>query len=209
MYVTGQEVRPRRRVVAPRPASAREFGSCSFPLMACGYRLRTMSRSAPSFLRIYLRDHHAAACAGVAVAHRAAARLPEGTLTGAMTDVASEIEADLRSLEALMASMDVEPSRSKDVVARLAERVGRLKLNGRVLRRSPLSDVVELETLVIGITGKEALWESLGAVAVIPEDELRALVERAREQRGIVEDCRRVAVRRAFATSDLEALSTR
>jgi hypothetical protein len=126
-----------------------------------------------------------------------------------MTEVASEIEADLRSLEALMASMDVEPSRAKDVVARLAERVGRLKLNGRVLRRSPLSDVVELETLVVGITGKEALWESLRAVAVIPEDELRTLVERAGEQRGIVEDCRRAAARHAFATSDLEALTTR
>ena len=117
--------------------------------------------------------------------------------------MASEIEADLRSLEALMGSMDVEPSRAKDVLARLAERVGRLKLNGRVLRRSPLSDVVELETLVVGITGKEALWESLRAVAVIPEDELRTLVERAREQRAMVEDCRRAAARRAFGPPTL------
>ena len=103
-----------------------------------------------------------------------------------------------------MASVGVEPSQAKDVLARLAERVGRLKLNGRILRRSPLSDVVELETLVVGITGKEALWESLRAVASIPEDELRTLIERAREQRDIVEDCRGAAARRAFASSNTE-----
>jgi hypothetical protein len=163
-----------------------------------------MSRAARSLLEIYLRDHHAAGCAGVAIAHRAAARLPKGSLSGALTEVAREIEADLRSLEALMASIGVEPSQAKDVLARLAERVGRLKLNGHILRRSPLSDVVELETLVIGITGKESLWESLRAVASIPEDELRTLIERAREQRDIVEDCRRAAARRAFASSNTE-----
>ena len=35
----------------------------------------------------------------------------------------------------------------------------------------------------------------------IPEDELRTLIERAREQREIVEDCRRAAARRAFAST--------
>ena len=176
-----------------------ELGSCSFPLEAIGYRVRIVNRSARSLLEVYLRDHHAAGCAGVAIARRAAAR---PALTGAMTEVASEIEADLRSLEALMVRIGVNPSQAKDALARFAERVGRLKLNGRVLRHSSLSDVVELETLVVGITGKEALWESLRAVAAIPEEELQPLIERAREQRETVEDCRRTAARRAFASSN-------
>ena len=104
-----------------------------------------MSRSAPSLLAIYMRDHHAAGCAGVAIAHRVAARLRQGSRSGALTEVAREIEADLRSLEALMASIGVESSQAKDVLARLAERVGRLKLNGHILRHSPLSAVVELD----------------------------------------------------------------
>lgn len=160
-----------------------------------------MRRSASSFLTIYLRDHHAAGCAGVGVAHRAAARPSHGSLTEALAGVASEIEADLRSLEALMARIGVEPSRTKDVLARLAERLSRLKLNGRVLRHSPLSDVEELETLVVGITGKEALWLSLRTVASIPEEELERLIERAQKQKEIVESCRRSAARRAFASS--------
>jgi hypothetical protein len=87
----------------------------------------------------------------------------------------------------------------KDTLARFAERAGRLKLNGRVVRHSPLSDVVELETLVVGIRGKEALWESLRGVDAIPQDELQTLIERAEDQRQIVERCRRAAARRAFA----------
>jgi hypothetical protein len=49
------------------------------------------------------------------------------------------------------------------------------------------ASVARAAALVVGITRKEALRESLRAVAVIPEDELRALVKRAREQRGVVE----------------------
>ena len=53
------------------------------------------------------------------------------------------------------------PSRMKVGMVRMAELVGRLKLNGRLFERSPLSSVVELETLVVGVRGKEALWTAL------------------------------------------------
>jgi hypothetical protein len=160
-----------------------------------------MAEAAHDLLGIYLRDHHAAACAGVALAHRAAARERPSSDASQLRDVAREIEADLQSLERLMAAVGVEPSRVKDTLAGLAERAGRLKLNGHVLGHSPLSDVVELETLVVGITGKEALWESLGAAPTVPQDELPRLIERAQEQRQIVERCRRAAARAAFAAT--------
>ena len=167
-----------------------------------------MVPSARALLEIYLRDHHAAACAGVAIAHRLAAReLPSSDATP-MREVAREIESDLRSLEGLMASADIKPSQVKDTLARLAEKAGRLKLNGRVARRSPLSDVIELETLVVGITGKEALWESLRAAETIPQDNLQSLIERAQQQREIVERCRRAATYRAFAAASTTNDST-
>jgi hypothetical protein len=43
--------------------------------------------------------------------------------------------------------------------------VGRLKLNGTVLRRSPLSDLIELEAMRLGIEGKGCLWRSLRMLA--------------------------------------------
>ena len=69
------------------------------------------------------------------------------------------------------------------------------------MRPSPLSDVVKLETVVVGITGNEALWESLRGVAAIPQDQLQTLIERAKEQLQIVEGRRRAAARRAFAAT--------
>ena len=47
----------------------------------------------------------------------------------------------------------------------MAEKLGRLKPNGQILGYSPLSRLVELETLALGITGKRSLWEALLGVA--------------------------------------------
>ncbi len=86
----------------------------------------------------------------------------------------------------------------KDAITRGGELLGRLKLNGRLRERSPLSDVVELETLVVGITGKQALWVSLRSAAVLPAEELDQLIERAERQKRIVESAREAAARHAF-----------
>jgi hypothetical protein len=148
-----------------------------------------------SFLAIYLRDHHAAGVAGTRLARRVTqAETTKSDLRG----VALEIEQDLTALEGIMRSLGVERDRTKDALARIGERLGRLKPNGRLRERSPLSDVLELETLLVGITGKQALWLSLGASSSVPTDDLERLAERAESQRRVVEEARLRAVRRAF-----------
>jgi uncharacterized membrane protein (Fun14 family) len=112
--------------------------------------------------------------------------------------VASEIRQDLIVLEGIMRRLGVEPDRVKDTFSRMAGRVGRLKLNGRLLRRSPLSDLLELEALVVGITGKQALWVSLRDVPSVNLEELDQLVERAEEQKRVVESARVTAAKRSF-----------
>ncbi len=57
----------------------------------------------------------------------------------------------------------------------VAEHLGRLKLNGRVFGRARLSDVIELETLFVGITGKLSLWETLSLIGPRPDILSRAL----------------------------------
>ena len=150
-----------------------------------------------SFLAIYLRDHHAAAVAGTRLARRIAH--PRGT-TSDLSAVAFEIHEDLVALEAIMRSLGVERDRMKDAIARVGERLGRLKPNGRLRERSPLSDVLELETLLVGITGKRALWLSLRASSAAPRDDLDRLVERAESQMKTVEEARLHAVERAFGS---------
>ena len=150
-----------------------------------------------SLLAIYLRDHHAAGVAGTRLARRIARA---HTATSDLRQVALEIEQDLVELEAIMRRLGVQPDPAKDALARIGERFGRLKPNGRLRERSPLSDLLELETLLVGITGKRALWLSLRAGSSTPSEDLDRLVDRADSQRTIVEDARLHAVRRAFSS---------
>ena len=67
---------------------------------------------------------------------------------------------------------------------------------------SPLSRVVELETLALGILGKPALWDGLTDVpsrAGVAGLDFASLAERARSQHAAVEGCRLQAVELAFA----------
>ncbi len=49
----------------------------------------------------------------------------------------------------------------KPVAAWAVEKLGRLKLNGQLTGYSPLSRMVEMEVLLIGITGKTGMWRAL------------------------------------------------
>jgi hypothetical protein len=85
----------------------------------------------------------------------------------------------------------------------LRRRVGRLKRNGQLRGYSPLSRVLELEALSVGIAGKLALWKTLERVPD-PGRRLRAfdlnhLIERALRQREEVEELRLEVVHQAFA----------
>ena len=145
------------------------------------------------WLSIYLRDHHAASAGGVALARR---------VLGASHPLAEQIAGDRNTLEELMRQLDVPPSAMKVRFVRIAERVGRLKLNGRLFRHSPLSRIVELEALVVGIRGKEALWTALRAARVrLKGVDLDALVESARTQAKVVDEQRLIAVADVFDTS--------
>ena len=99
-----------------------------------------------------------------------------------------------------MRQLHVEPSGLKDTVARVAELFGRLKLNGKLFKASPLSKVVELETLLVGVRGTEALWTALQRAEVSLESlDLNGLVESARAQADKLEELRLGAAEQAFA----------
>ena len=114
--------------------------------------------------------------------------------------LAKQIARDRDALEGVMRQLAVTPSALKVGTVGVAELVGRLKLNGKIFERSPLSSVVELETLVVGVRGKEALWTALQRAGISLEDvDLDVLVESARAQGAELEALRLSAVAKAFA----------
>ena len=146
-------------------------------------------------LRTYLQDHHAGSMVGVELSRRAAGANEESDYGAEMSLIAEHIAEDRDTLERVMERLGVKPNRLKDAGGWTAEKLGRLKPNNSLLSYSPLSRVVELEGLVVGVTGKLALWESMHDVLGESLDgiDFVALAERASEQRSRLERLRRTA----------------
>jgi hypothetical protein len=159
--------------------------------------------SAPAhspLLAIYLNDHLAGSMVGIGLARRARAS-NEGTDLGrTLAEVGAEIEADQATLRRLMERLGVAESRVKPAGAWLAEKLGRLKLNGQLRGYSPLSRMVELEGLCTGVTGKMLLWKALERTfgSALSDFDFAALAERADSQRRRLEGHRLDAAGQAF-----------
>jgi hypothetical protein len=152
-------------------------------------------------LAIYLQDHYAGASAGLALARRAQRENANSSYGDELAGVVAAIESDREQLARIMKSLGVKSDPVKVILARVAERVGRLKPNGRLISYSPLSRLIELEALVIGITGKLALWRTLRDAAGGAQPlraNLDSLIASAEAQRDVVERLRLRAARDAF-----------
>jgi carbon monoxide dehydrogenase subunit G len=135
-------------------------------------------------LGIYLNDHLAGAMAGTELVRRISRTHPE------LRPLADDVEADRRELLEVMRNVGVVPRPYKAAIGWLTEKAGRFKPNGRLLGRSPLTDVLELETLQIGIHGKAAMWQALKSVPDIDVYRLERLIQRAERQVNVVEQHR-------------------
>jgi hypothetical protein len=166
-------------------------------------RAASIRRSAQDPLGIYLNDHLAGATGGLELARRVAgaqqvpAPLPE------LRQFADEVAEDRAVLLQIMGTLGV-PVRSYKVWAAWAgEKAGRLKPNGRLTTRSPLSNLVELEALRLGVEGKAAGWRTLRELADrdgrLDAGQLDNLISRARRQADFLEESRVRAARQVIA----------
>jgi hypothetical protein len=154
-------------------------------------------------LAIYLNDQLALGVAGRELARRAE-RENAGTELGAFLQrLALDVTEDVDTLERIMKRLDLPLSSVKPPLALVAERVARLKPNGRVRGYSPLSRLLELESLALGLEGKKVLWSNLrdlaGVNGRLDDIDFEALIERARRQRDELEPHRVEAGRIALA----------
>ncbi len=137
-------------------------------------------------LAIYLNDHLAAGTGAQELARRAANSNRQTEYEPFLNLLAREIGEDREALLSIMATLGVRVDRLKVLFGWGAEKMGRLKLNGRWLGYSPLSRLVELEGLQIGVHAKLGLWRSLQQLELPRLDgageELPRLVARAERQ---------------------------
>ena len=145
-------------------------------------------------LGIYLNDHLAGATGGMELARRMAGSHHDPAQQMTLQRLAVEITHDRRALLDLMAALGLPVRHYKFSAAWAAEKAARLKLNGRLLSRSPLSSLEELEMLRLGVEGKAAGWRTLRALADadsrLDRDRLDELMARARQQADQLEKLR-------------------
>lgn len=116
-------------------------------------------------LKAYLQHHWAGATAGAHAFQRVGRNHEDPDAAAEIRDLAIEVEADRQALREIMRSVGVQPSLVGTTGSRVGELLGRLKPNGHLFTRSPLTDIVELEALRLAVTGKRAGFEVLRAAA--------------------------------------------
>jgi hypothetical protein len=155
-------------------------------------------------LAIYLNDHLAGSTGALALARRARGANRGTPFEAPLTRLATEIGEDRVALLDAMRRLDVGSDPVKQWAGWLAEKAGRLKLNGRLTGYSPLSRVLELELLALGVEGKRALWRVLRDVAAgddrLDGVDLQGLLRRAERQRRLIEQQRVTAAAIAFGS---------
>lgn len=162
-------------------------------------------RDAPTStqLRTYLNDHLAASKGGIELAKRCLGSNQGTELARYLETFLREVTDERQDLRRLMSRLGFPEAQPKVIGAVLAERIGRVKLNGQLLGYSDLSRLVELEGLTAGVRAKMSMWESLQSITdehpviaeTIDPDGLRDDALRQLEE---LKEQRRIAARRAF-----------
>jgi hypothetical protein len=149
------------------------------------------------YLATYLNDHLGGSTAGLELAKRARDNNRATEFAETLDRIAREIEEERETLKAMIEAVGSDENPVKQVVAWVGEKVARLKPNRAFSSYSPLSRLIEFEGLMLGVSGKLALWRALAAAdpPQLRGFELRELIERAERQRDELERFRvRVAV---------------
>ena len=155
-------------------------------------------------LTTYLNNH----LAGSVVALELLDHLEEegaGTAEASLlADVHADIEADRQDLEAFMAQRGIVVSAPRKATGWLVEKLSELKLHLDDAGDGALRRLEALETISLGIAGKQALWHALAAAAAEAPElnglDYARLVRRAETQRGMVERLRLHAAKEALGT---------
>ena len=115
------------------------------------------------YLVIYLQDHDALLAAAIQLAqrHKEHSQTIAPHILEPMRD---HLHQERQALHRIMKSQGVSQGVLTDTLAWLGERLGRLKLNGHLLTRSPLSEVTELEALTLCAQARTMFWEGLTKV---------------------------------------------
>lgn len=155
-------------------------------------------------LGIYINDHLTGSTGGLALARRAAGNAAGTDREGLWRSMVTELSGEREILKRIRDLVGAKPNLPKYAIAWAGEKAGRLKLNGYLLKKSDLGQMLELEMLIVGVTGKLSLWRALERLEDprFEEFDFLALADQAESQRHRLEQFRINLVPAALGGSD-------
>lgn len=154
---------------------------------------------------LYLNDHLAGATAGRSRARRMATSYADLPIHDGLVRFADDLDQEHHRLRRLIEDLGLSHKTCRLVAAKIGEELGRFKLNGRFVTRSPLTPLLELELLRGAVNAKAGLYQELEALAPrlgIDPQEWADLAETAKEQSALLEDLHAQLRVTAFDRSD-------
>lgn len=149
----------------------------------------------------YIRIHLTGAAGGIELFSRGA-DLYDPAAREVVEGIRTELHDERRRLLAIAGNLGVRPAPLATAVAKIGEKVGRLKPNGHPLRRTRMTDLVDLEAMRIALAGKISGWEGLLTVvdeyAALPRDEIADLLAQALRQLDQITNLHAEAAQRAL-----------
>jgi hypothetical protein len=160
----------------------------------------------PALLAIYCNDHLAASTGGIELVERMKGVHRGGPYEEHLEQLLGELHEEKASLGAMMQALGLPIRLHKQVLLWVGEKLSRLKLNGRLVTRSPLSNVVEFEFLTSAVRAKRSGFETLREIAEIDhrldKDELDRLIAQADRQQEWLTTARREVAADVFGGED-------
>lgn len=151
----------------------------------------------------YIRTHLAGSNAGIRLFGRSGRNQFDPDIGAVVLEIAEQLVEERDYLQVLADLVGPGENLILSTGAAVGEKVGRLKPNGSLLRRTAMTDLVELETMRVAVSGKLAGWESLLAIvddqAVLEREDVERFRDQAIVQLNRLGDVHAIAARRALA----------
>ena len=156
----------------------------------------------PELLGIYVNDHLAAATGGIELVSRMLSRHRGTPLEQKLEGLLDELREERGVLASSMQALELPVRQYKLVASWVGEKLARLKLNGHVLTRSPLSDLIEFEFIATAVLAKRCGFETLRVIAAADQrldaERIDAMIAQADKQHDWLADARREMAARVF-----------
>jgi len=153
-------------------------------------------------LGIYCNDHLAAAVGGIELVSRMLGRHRGTPHEKQLEGLLDELREEQTVLRSSMAALELPVRQYKLVASWVGEKLARLKLNGHLLSRSPLSDLIEFEFIATAVLAKRCGFETLRVIAAADQrldaERIDAMIAQADKQHDWLAPARREVAARVF-----------